>query len=149
MAKSGDQGLGARDSGKQNGVNQGLGFGEWGKQNCRNSQLAVLAFTALSIPLALVPSQIQCLPGLKPLSYLAENGTAEAVPLQRTVTTQAGSESSAGVAVPVETTALRSERKIVVSIPDRKLAIVEGGRVKKVYRVAVGARWSPSPAGNF
>ncbi len=40
-------------------------------------------------------------------------------------------------------------RRIVVSIPDRKLALVEHGRVVKVYAVAVGAAVSPSPAGEF
>jgi hypothetical protein len=38
-------------------------------------------------------------------------------------------------------------RRIVVSIPDRKLALIEDGRVVKVYRVAVGADVSPSPSG--
>jgi lipoprotein-anchoring transpeptidase ErfK/SrfK len=38
-------------------------------------------------------------------------------------------------------------RRIVVSIPDRKLALIEDGRVVKVYRVAVGAEVSPSPTG--
>ena len=41
------------------------------------------------------------------------------------------------------------ERRIVVSIPDRKLALVEDGRVVKVYRTAVGAPASPSPSGTF
>src|SRR5438270_9057015 len=41
------------------------------------------------------------------------------------------------------------QRKVVVSIPHRKLALVENGRVKKVYPVAVGATASPSPAGTF
>jgi lipoprotein-anchoring transpeptidase ErfK/SrfK len=40
-------------------------------------------------------------------------------------------------------------RRIVVSIPDRKLALVEEGRVLRVYKVAVGARVSPSPTGEF
>lgn len=40
-----------------------------------------------------------------------------------------------------------SVRRIVVSIPDRKLALVEDGRVVKVYRVAVGADVTPSPPG--
>jgi lipoprotein-anchoring transpeptidase ErfK/SrfK len=40
-------------------------------------------------------------------------------------------------------------RQIVVSIPDRKLAIVENGAVVKVYSVAVGAEDSPSPTGSF
>ena len=41
------------------------------------------------------------------------------------------------------------ERRIVVSIPDCKLALVENGRVLKIYRVAVGAQISPSPSGEF
>jgi len=41
------------------------------------------------------------------------------------------------------------QRRIVVSIPDRKLALVEDGRTVKVYPVAVGAKVSPSPTGAF
>ncbi len=40
-------------------------------------------------------------------------------------------------------------RRIVVSIPDRKLALMEGDRVVKVYPVAVGAAGTPSPSGSF
>ena len=40
-------------------------------------------------------------------------------------------------------------RRIVVSIPDRKLALVEDDRVLRVYRVAVGAPVTPSPTGEF
>jgi len=40
-------------------------------------------------------------------------------------------------------------RRIVVSIPDRKLALLEDGHVVKIYRVAVGAPESPSPSGEF
>ena len=40
-------------------------------------------------------------------------------------------------------------RRVVVSIPERKLVLVADGRVVKVYRVAVGARVSPSPRGEF
>jgi len=40
-------------------------------------------------------------------------------------------------------------RKLVVSIPDRKIALIENGRVVKVYQVAVGAAHTPSPNGTF
>jgi len=43
----------------------------------------------------------------------------------------------------------RSKRYVVVSIPERKLALIEDGRLVKVYRVAVGASTSPSPVGRF
>ncbi|MBV9145980.1 MAG: L,D-transpeptidase, partial [Acidobacteria bacterium] len=42
-----------------------------------------------------------------------------------------------------------SGRKIVVSIAHRKLALVEDGKVEKIYEVAVGADSSPSPTGVF
>jgi lipoprotein-anchoring transpeptidase ErfK/SrfK len=40
-------------------------------------------------------------------------------------------------------------RRIVISIPDRKLALVEDGRVLKIYPVAVGALATPSPEGSY
>ena len=40
-------------------------------------------------------------------------------------------------------------RRIVVSIPDRKLALVENDEVVRVYPIAVGAPVSPSPVGTF
>jgi hypothetical protein len=41
------------------------------------------------------------------------------------------------------------KRTIVVSLEDRKLALVEDGQVKKVYTVAVGKASTPSPTGTF
>jgi lipoprotein-anchoring transpeptidase ErfK/SrfK len=41
------------------------------------------------------------------------------------------------------------KRLIVVSLEDRRLALVEDGQVKKVYSVAVGKRSTPSPTGTF
>jgi lipoprotein-anchoring transpeptidase ErfK/SrfK len=43
----------------------------------------------------------------------------------------------------------RAQRRIVVSIPDCKLAVLESGRVLRVFDTAVGAPATPSPAGNF
>lgn len=40
-------------------------------------------------------------------------------------------------------------RFILISIPDRQLALIDGGQVVKVYPIAVGALHSPSPEGNF
>jgi lipoprotein-anchoring transpeptidase ErfK/SrfK len=40
-------------------------------------------------------------------------------------------------------------RRIVVSIPDRKLAVLESGRVIRIFPAAVGAPQSPSPSGSF
>jgi L,D-transpeptidase ErfK/SrfK len=40
-------------------------------------------------------------------------------------------------------------RRVVVSIPDRKLALVENDEVVRMFPVAVGAPASPSPVGTF
>jgi len=40
-------------------------------------------------------------------------------------------------------------RRLVVSIPDRKLAVIENNEVVEVFTVAVGAPNSPSPTGTF
>ncbi len=45
--------------------------------------------------------------------------------------------------------AAASARKIVISIPDRKLAVLESGKVIKIFPTAVGAPKSPSPSGSF
>jgi lipoprotein-anchoring transpeptidase ErfK/SrfK len=41
------------------------------------------------------------------------------------------------------------KRQVVVSIPDRKLAVLQDGNVLRTFPVAVGATVSPSPAGGF
>ena len=43
----------------------------------------------------------------------------------------------------------RAQRELIVSIPDRKLAVLEKGHVLRVFTVAVGASVSPSPTGEF
>jgi len=40
-------------------------------------------------------------------------------------------------------------RRIVISILDRKLALIERGQVVKVYATAVGAAASPTPTGTY
>ena len=56
----------------------------------------------------------------------------------------------AGLTAPdIEQSGSAGMRRIIVSIQDRKLALIVDGRVVKVYPVAVGAEVSPSPAGEF
>ena len=43
----------------------------------------------------------------------------------------------------------RPARRIVVSIPDRKLAVLEGDRIVRIFETAVGAPKSPSPTGVY
>jgi len=50
---------------------------------------------------------------------------------------------------PAAPPATQHHRKVVVSVPHRKLALIEDGKVKKVFPVAVGATLTPSPTGSF
>ncbi len=43
----------------------------------------------------------------------------------------------------------QTARRIIVSIPDRKLAVMESGKVIRIFPTAVGASRSPSPVGYF
>jgi lipoprotein-anchoring transpeptidase ErfK/SrfK len=43
----------------------------------------------------------------------------------------------------------RPARRVVVSIPDRKLVVMESDRVLRTFDIAVGAPHSPSPTGTF
>lgn len=45
--------------------------------------------------------------------------------------------------------AAEPKREVIVSVADRKLALLEDGEVVKIYPVAVGAPVSPSPTGEF
>ena len=40
-------------------------------------------------------------------------------------------------------------RRLIVSIPARKIVLMEDGRVTKIYPIAVGKKSTPSPNGNF
>ena len=42
-----------------------------------------------------------------------------------------------------------STRRIVVSIPDRKLILIDNGRIVKTYPVVVGSPATPRPVGSF
>lgn len=45
--------------------------------------------------------------------------------------------------------ATRAPRTVLVSIPDRQLAVLEDGNVLAQFPIAIGAAESPSPAGEF
>jgi lipoprotein-anchoring transpeptidase ErfK/SrfK len=57
--------------------------------------------------------------------------------------------ATTGLAADGEPTTAAPSRRIVVSIPDRKLALIENDAIVSVYPVAVGAPVSPSPVGTF
>ena len=55
--------------------------------------------------------------------------------------------SSANQKAPTNSAARK--RRIVISIADRKLAVLEDSKVLKTYSIAVGTRHTPSPDGDF
>jgi lipoprotein-anchoring transpeptidase ErfK/SrfK len=55
-------------------------------------------------------------------------------------------DAKLGQAAPAQ---IRVKRQVIVSIPDRKLVVMQNGAVLRVFEVAVGADVSPSPSGTF
>lgn len=68
---------------------------------------------------------------------------AAAIPVCAEQAPPAPATTTAAPAQPVAT------RMIIVSLQDRRLALVENGEVKAVYPVAVGKAFTPSPTGTF
>jgi lipoprotein-anchoring transpeptidase ErfK/SrfK len=107
------------------------------------AELVLIEFFALLVLLFLLSSG----PAPDPVSHAA----APPVAVQP-VAVPAPAKAVEGPAAEPKKPAARHiarRRRVVVSIPDRKLAVVDGGKVLKVYPVAVGAASSPSPDGEF
>jgi hypothetical protein len=73
-------------------------------------------------------------------------GWRAATALVTMTTIGAGSASAADR--PASAT-VAATRRLVVSIPDRKLALIENDMIVSIFPVAVGAVATPSPAGTF
>ena len=58
-------------------------------------------------------------------------------------------ETSAALAAIGHSTSPAPKRQIIISIADRQLAVIDHGQVLKTYPIAVGARGTPSPDGDF
>jgi lipoprotein-anchoring transpeptidase ErfK/SrfK len=91
--------------------------------------------------------------GLNKLKYMFAvvvatmlGGVSAAAQTAETVHTASQVQRAAGSKAVVRAA---SRRLIVVSIPERKLVLMEDGAVKKVYPVAVGKASTPSPAGRY
>lgn len=67
----------------------------------------------------------------------------------KTIATLTGVMLMAAAEAMAQDHANRPARRVVVSIPDRKLAVMENDRVIRTFEVAVGAPHSPSPTGVF
>jgi lipoprotein-anchoring transpeptidase ErfK/SrfK len=69
--------------------------------------------------------------------------------LTMTIAASSAANASAATANPADDNPAPVTRRIVVSIPDRKLALLENDQIVSLYPVAVGAAASPSPVGTF
>jgi len=107
--------------------------------------LHLAAFVALTLPLTFVeptpplPANPSPIPTASPAPLPAPASTP--APLPPTAAKPQASRHTAE--------AHKTSHRILISIPDRKLALLEEGKVKKIYPVAVGADVSPSPTGEF
>lgn len=83
----------------------------------------------------------------QPTQQIPEN--AAAVDQKVTAPRTQPKETSAAPAVTDHSTSPAPKRQIIISIADRQLAVIDHGQVLKTYPIAVGARGTPSPDGDF
>jgi lipoprotein-anchoring transpeptidase ErfK/SrfK len=74
-------------------------------------------------------SQDASLKAIQPTNQISNNGLLAAQPVANAPSTH--------------------KRQIVISIPDRQLAVLDSGQLMKIYSIAVGTRGTPSPDGDF
>jgi lipoprotein-anchoring transpeptidase ErfK/SrfK len=78
-------------------------------------------------------------------SALAQNPVDLAQGVESQVSVQRA-DAKLGQPAPAQ---IRVKRQVLVSVPDRKLVVMQNGAVLRVFEVAVGADVSPSPSGTF
>jgi lipoprotein-anchoring transpeptidase ErfK/SrfK len=125
----------------------------------RHSGLAMVAMVAMAAVLvAGAAGQNTSTPGAAPNSGTpaAKSATTSGRETQPAAQTKkqapakaAGAQKTTQRTAPRTTPATPSKTKIVVSLQDHKLALIEDGQVKKIYPVAVGKPSTPSPMGTF
>lgn len=96
-----------------------------------SAQQSAISQTALNIP-ATTPKK-----------------TGEAEARQSFSSTQQQALLDASMALAASTAAVTRKRQIVISIADRRLALLEDGQLVKTYPIAIGAKGTPSPDGDF
>jgi lipoprotein-anchoring transpeptidase ErfK/SrfK len=89
-----------------------------------------------------------------PVAAQTRTNKVDAVPVAVTTAAPVSDTRRTASDIDLKGTAVRrtgraATRVIVVSLEDRRLALVEDGAVKRVYRVAVGRDTTPSPTGTF
>jgi lipoprotein-anchoring transpeptidase ErfK/SrfK len=112
---------------------------QFGSENevVRARLLAVGAFIAVSLPLVLVA------PPPQPEANQSQTQVSPQSPAVGAPEVKPATLKAEPVRAP------RKRKRIVVSISERRLAVVEEKKVVKSYPIAVGASESPSPTGEF
>jgi lipoprotein-anchoring transpeptidase ErfK/SrfK len=83
----------------------------------------------------------------QPSIQLQSNGAA--IHQEAVASKSKPSETSSAPAAIAHSVDPAPKRQIIISIADRQLAVIEQGQVLKTYPIAVGARGTPSPDGDF
>jgi hypothetical protein len=106
--------------------------------SCFNRRLFITFFSGAQFALCISPKEVEDMRQMVKRDRMMAAVAAMLVAAGRAM---AQSEQQAAQQEPA--------RRIVVSIPDRKLALIENGKVVKIYPTAVGADATPSPTGTF
>lgn len=112
----------------------------WGETAERAQKLILAAFTFAALSTVASPSVTRVTLAHPALAHTSLNPDTPGQDKLIENTHAAGATPAAAV---------RVCRVVLVSIPDRRLAVIESGKVLATFQVAVGAARSPSPTGEF
>jgi lipoprotein-anchoring transpeptidase ErfK/SrfK len=125
---------------------QAIGTKEDAMATLRHSGLAVMAMAAVLV--ASAAAQSPAAPSKTKTPAAAQTNEQSTV---KTSTAKTGTAKTGSTKTSTTRTAPATpgKTKIVVSLEDHKLALIEDGQVTKIYTVAVGKPSTPSPVGTF
>ena len=83
------------------------------------------------------------------MKQMRQGSLVAAMAMSAVLVMQTRTAAAQAMATNVQLTQIAPKRVILVSLEDRKLALVADGKVKKIYTVAVGRASTPSPVGTF
>ena len=116
--------------------------------------LALMALAGAANGQQLPSSTAQATEQKKADAVPTQAGAAAAEPKKTSIAVKnAGKTQTAAAAAPAGSSEPEEQvtltRFVLISIPDRQLALVDNGQVVKTYPIAVGAHGTPSPQGEF
>lgn len=117
-------------------------------ENQERESLSILLFAAMWL-LALLALSSAGRAEEKPATATADIPAQQGVTTDNKTPVAPSAQPTPQAQQPQSENVVTLSRFILISVPDRQLALIDGGQIVKIYPIAVGADGTPSPEGDF